>query len=37
MVELDLKDAWQTLGKIIGETYEEELLDLLFRQFCIGK
>lgn len=37
MVEIDIKDAWNTLGLIIGETYEEELLDQLFSQFCLGK
>lgn len=37
MVEIDIKEAWNTLGEIIGETYEEELLDQLFSQFCLGK
>ena len=37
MVEIDIKEAWNTLGEIIGETYEEELLDQLFTQFCLGK
>ena len=37
MVEIDIKEAWNNLGEIIGETYEEELLDQLFSQFCLGK
>jgi len=37
MVELDLKDIWNALGEIIGETYDEELLDKLFSSFCVGK
>lgn len=37
MVEIDIRNAWNTLGLIIGETYEEELLDQLFSQFCLGK
>lgn len=37
IVELELKDAWSTLGEIIGETYTEELLDELFSRFCLGK
>ena len=37
MVELDIKTSWELLGSIIGETYEEELLDQLFSQFCLGK
>ena len=37
MIEIDLKNAWQLLGEIIGETYSEELLDNLFQNFCVGK
>lgn len=37
MLEIDLKKIWELLGNIIGETYEEELLDQLFSQFCLGK
>ena len=37
MVELDLKNAWELLGEIIGETYTDELIDELFSRFCLGK
>jgi len=37
MVEIDIKYIWSKLGEIIGETYEEELIDELFSQFCLGK
>ena len=37
MLEIDLKEIWNTLGLIIGESYEEELLDNLFKNFCVGK
>ena len=37
MVEIDIKYIWTKLGEIIGETYEEELIDELFSQFCLGK
>ena len=37
MVEIDLKDIWNLLGEIIGERYDEELLDQLFSRFCVGK
>ena len=37
IVEFSLKDAWNTLGEIIGETYTDELLDELFSRFCLGK
>ncbi len=37
MVEIDIKRVWETLGEITGDTYSEELIDQLFRQFCLGK
>jgi len=37
IVELDLKEAWNALGEVIGETYTDELLDELFSRFCLGK
>ena len=37
IVEINMKDAWESLGEIVGETYKEELLDELFSRFCLGK
>ncbi|MBR3198747.1 MAG: tRNA uridine-5-carboxymethylaminomethyl(34) synthesis GTPase MnmE [Bacilli bacterium] len=37
MLEIDLKNIWNDLGSIIGENYDEELLDQLFSRFCVGK
>lgn len=37
MIEIDLKNVWSTLGEITGETYQDELIDQLFSQFCLGK
>lgn len=37
MVEIDLKNTFDYLGEIIGETYSEEILDHLFANFCVGK
>lgn len=37
ILEIELKEAWNNLGLIIGETYEEELIDNLFQKFCLGK
>jgi len=37
MLEIDIKNIWTILGEIIGETYTEELLDNLFKDFCVGK
>ena len=34
---IDLKEAYELLGEIIGETYKDDLLDELFSQFCLGK
>ena len=37
IVEFSLKDAWNYLGEVIGETYTDELIDQLFSRFCLGK
>lgn len=37
MIEIDLKNIWNSLGDIIGDSYDEELLDELFSRFCVGK
>ena len=37
ILEIEIKEAWNNLGLIIGETYEEELIDNLFQKFCLGK
>lgn len=35
--EVDVKDAWQALGEISGDTVTEDVLDQVFQEFCIGK
>ena len=37
MIELDIRNIWEELGKVNGSTYEEELLDEMFSRFCLGK
>ncbi len=37
MVEIDLKNAWESLGEVIGEAVSEDLIDHIFSQFCLGK
>lgn len=37
IIEIDLRSAWEILGEIIGEHYQDELIDQLFTQFCLGK
>lgn len=37
MIEIDIRNVFNTLGEITGETYDEEILDNLFSKFCVGK
>ena len=32
-----IKKLWQTLGKITGNTENEDIIDLIFSKFCLGK
>jgi tRNA modification GTPase len=34
---IDLMAAYESLGRIIGETLEDDLADKIFREFCMGK
>lgn len=33
----DLRDAAESIGLITGRTYTDDLLDLIFSRFCVGK
>ena len=37
IVGLEIKSGLDALGEIIGETTNEEVLDRIFSQFCLGK
>ncbi len=37
LLAIELQTALDQLGDIIGETTTEDILDLIFEQFCIGK
>lgn len=37
LIVTDLYDAWENLKEILGERAKEDLLDELFKRFCIGK
>lgn len=37
MLEIYLRQSFDKLGILIGETYEDELIDKLFKNFCLGK
>jgi len=37
LAALDLREALDLLGQVTGETTPDDILDLIFSQFCIGK
>ena len=37
MIEIDIKAMIDLLGQITGKTYQNDLLDKLFSNFCLGK
>ena len=37
MIEIDLNEILNLLGSITGKNYEEDLLDTMFKNFCLGK
>lgn len=34
---IDLMNAYEVLGRVIGESVEDDLADKIFREFCMGK
>lgn len=37
LLEIDIKEICEILGEIIGESYDDKLIDTLFSKFCLGK
>lgn len=37
MLQIDIRNAWEQLGEVIGDSVGESLLDQIFSQFCLGK
>lgn len=37
LIQIDFTRAWDLLGEITGESVQDELLNKLFSQFCLGK
>lgn len=37
LVLIDIRDAFFELGNILGTNYNEEIIDNMFSQFCLGK
>lgn len=34
---IDIRNAWSKLGEITGDTLEEDIIDKIFSEFCLGK
>lgn len=37
MIQIDIRNAWEQLGEIIGDAVSDSLIDQIFSQFCLGK
>ncbi len=37
LLEMNVRAAWERLGEITGETAAEEIIEEVFRRFCLGK
>jgi tRNA modification GTPase len=37
LIAIDLRDALDHLGLIVGATYTDDILERIFNEFCIGK
>ena len=37
LIGIDVKESWDTLGEITGETATETIIEEIFAKFCVGK
>jgi tRNA modification GTPase len=37
LASIDIRNAWSYLGEITGESLEEDIIDKIFSEFCLGK
>jgi tRNA modification GTPase len=37
LASIDARNAWRSLGEVTGETLEEDIIDKIFSEFCVGK
>jgi tRNA modification GTPase len=37
MIQIDIRNAWESLGELVGDSVGESLIDQIFSQFCLGK
>ncbi len=36
-IEVDLRNCWENLGEITGDSVSEDIIDKIFAEFCLGK
>lgn len=36
-IEVDLRNCWEDLGEITGDSVAEDIIDKIFAEFCLGK
>jgi tRNA modification GTPase len=37
LASIDIRNAWTSLGEITGDSLEENIIDKIFKDFCLGK
>ncbi|WPC41917.1 tRNA uridine-5-carboxymethylaminomethyl(34) synthesis GTPase MnmE [Clostridium sp. JS66] len=37
LASIDIRNAWMNLGEITGDTLEEDIINKIFSEFCLGK
>jgi tRNA modification GTPase len=37
LIEIDVRNAYESLGEIIGETLKDDIIEEVFSRFCLGK
>ncbi|AWI07486.1 tRNA uridine-5-carboxymethylaminomethyl(34) synthesis GTPase MnmE [Clostridium drakei] len=37
LASIDIRNAWMRLGEITGDTLEEDIINKIFSEFCLGK
>lgn len=37
LASIDIRNAWSYLGEITGDSLEENIIDKIFKEFCLGK
>ncbi len=37
LLSIDLNNAYTSLSEVVGETYDDDIIDKIFSEFCLGK